>query len=683
MAANDPGWEKWNKAEPQRLARYISPEYIAEQFHSVAGRPRTVRQLNGGTRFELVADVYAHLRAFGLRYDTTRIDFADYRSGEQVVRSAQQVREDGGSCLDLSLVFAGLCEYAGLRPILIVLRTHTLVAVALQSDFAEAKLRNGIVDNEWQILRQGLMAPEPGAGAHLLGRVNRANAGSGDFVIVECTGLSATGRPEGPAETLPFEKALAVGYEQLEGGDLRYLVDPTFFHLLPAKGFTPYPIRTIAGEEPARSGAVLGPAGAARLTEMLEFVDVPRPDEWTAAALRTLVPHVADLPTPAQPLVFEAVRDLTDTLVTADFIRDRMPQVQTTAAMRRALRLPGSPPAPAGRLESLADYLEHIALNHHGGRVGLHRWLASFVARLALDHGLDPGADPVRRWARELDIEVVVNDAAGRIRAEGENARARLVVSLHASVAGDWPEQVVAWWLLDDTPSERRIEKCVASQRGLEAAIGEHLDWAEEQARAHRLKLERIDVAVPTGLLPRWRPEETVAAQDPLVHQYQVVTRWSGRMGRNIRVARRKLDDIVAVCDEPVQWLDRQATAEPGKAVELVRKTVPAKAVGLKFHPRRHEATLQALLEQTPVLLWPDRDVDTDEVMLAELYGCWPEVPGTLNDAYLHRHDPARARPMAGLRAVWDDEDWLRFCQPPAGARSGRGSRTMQGRGSA
>jgi hypothetical protein len=671
MAVNDPGWEKWNKAEPQRLARYISPDYIAEQFHSVAGRPRTVRQLDGQTNLDLVADVYAHLRAFGLRYDTTRIDFADYRSGEQVVRSAQQVREDGGSCLDLSLVFAGLCEYAGLRPILIVLRTHTLVAVALQSDFAEAKLRNGIVDNEWQILRQGLMAPEPGAGAHLLARVDQADTGSGDYVIVECTGLSANGRPDGPAETLPFEKAVALGYEQLDGGDLRYLVDPSFFHLQPAKGFTPYRIRTIVAEPPVRAEPVLGPAGVTRLTEMLEFVGLPRPDDWTAAALRALAPQVVGLPTPDQPLVFEAVRDLTGALVTAEFIRAWMPQVQTTAAMRRALRLPGSPPAPAGRLETLGDYLEHIALNHEGGQAGMHRWLASFVARLAMDAGLDLDADPVRRWARELDIEVVLNDVAGRIRAEGKNSRGRLIVSLHASVAGDWPEQVVAWWLLDDEASEKQIEKCPASRSGLEAAIGRHLEWADGEAETYQLKLERIEVAVPTGLLLRWRPEETDADGEPLVRQCQVVTRWSGRMGRNVRAVRKKLDDIVTCGAEPVQWLDRQATAEVGKAVELVRRAVPAKAVGLKYHPQRHEATLQRLLEQTPVLLWPDPDVDTDEVLLAELYGCWPEVPGTLNDAYLHRQDPARARPLAGLRAVWDDEDWLRFCRQFAGGRSG------------
>jgi hypothetical protein len=671
MAANHPGWEKWNKAEPHRLARYISPEYIAEQFHSVAGRARTVRQLDGRTNLELLGDVYAHLLAFGLRYDTTRIDFADYRSGEQIVRSAQQVREDGGSCLDLSLVFAGLCEYAGLRAILIILRSHTLVAVALRSDFAGAKLRGGVFDDESLFLRQGLISAEPAARAHLLARVNREDAGSGDFVIVECTGLSATARPDGPAEAMPFEKALAAGYQQLAGGDLRNLVDPAFFHLQPAKGVVPYPVRAIVAGEPAWAEPVLGPAGAARLTEMLEFAGVAPPDRWTATALRVLAPQVAGLPTPEQPLVADAVSDLTDVLVTAEFVLGWMPQALTTGAMRRALRLPGSPPAPAGRLESLADYLEHIALHHHGGRRGLRRWLASFVARLAVEAELDLDAEPVRRWAQELDIQVDLNDIAGRIRAERENSRARLIVSLHASVAGDWPEQVVAWWLLDGEPSEPRTERCTPTQGGLEAAIGRHLDWADAQADDHRLRLERVEVAVPTGLLPRWRPEEAGAGEERLVQHYQVVTRWSDRMGRNTRVVRKKLDAIVACGADPVYWLDRQATAELGNVVALVRGAVPTRAVGLKYHPRRQEETLRALLEQTPVLLWPDLDVDTDEVLLAELYGCWPEVPSTLNDAYLNRHDPQKVRPIAGLRAVWDDEHWLRFCRLFAGARSG------------
>ncbi|MEV0132520.1 hypothetical protein AB0H83_29155 [Dactylosporangium sp. NPDC050688] len=671
-AHTTPGWEKWKKMEPHRLARYIDPGVIAEVFAAAPGSTARLSQVGGATRFELAANVYAHLEGFGLRYDATPIDFTGHSTGEQRVRSAWEVHEDGGSCLDLSLVYAGLCERVGLRPLLVILRDHTLVAVALATGVEDARPRLGPVPGEETLLRQGLPADDHSMRAQLLARLSRETPQAGEYVMVECTGVSATQRLGGPTARLTFAEAVSAGYDQLAGGDLRHLVDPTYFHLQAGKGITPYAVRP---PEVAKASveAELGPIGAGRLTEMLELVGVTAPPRWNLAGLRRLAPLVAGLPTPQEPLVADAVRDLTEALVTNEFIAGWMPHVLTTKAMRQALRPPGAAPAatPAA-LHTLGDYLEHIALHHRDGPAGLRRWLASFVVNLAVDAGMDLDVEPVRRWANELNMLVDINDVARTVRAQRENARARLIVSLHAAVADDWPESLVGWWLLDGKPSEPKKEDCEPSQRGLEAAVRRLLEWADDEIQDHEpgLELEQVDIAIPTGLLLRWQPEEAEIG-GRLVQHHQVVTRWGDRLWRDTRHVRKRFKAILqAASDKPVLWLDSTVAADLDGVAATLRNGLPDQAIGLRFHPEGQETLLDTVLEQSPILVWPERGLEADGAAVAELHGCWPDVPRSLTDAYRTRREPLLARPLAGLRAVWDDEEWLRFCRSFAGPRA-------------
>lgn len=667
-AAQDPGWEKWKKMEPHRLARYVDPENIADRFWTAPRTGAVLRDVGGPRRLDLVGNLYAHLAAFALTYDPTRLDFTDANDSEQVVRSAAQVCEEGGSCLDLSLIFAGLCEFAGLRPLLVVLREHTLVAVALDTGVADARQRSGRVPGEEELLFRGLGSIDLGAKARLLALVDRDA-----YVLVECTGVSSTGRLDGPPGRLDFGTAVTAGHRQLLHGDLRALVDTTYFHL--QRGHGPYKIRE-ATPPAAPQTAALGARGTERLTQMLETVGVDsRADRWTVAALQRLVDVRTDADPMLRDLLLGTVRSLIDAVRTAQFIQDWMPHVLTPEAMRRAIRRPGTAPTTYPPLHSVADHLDHIALHHQGGRDGLHRWLASFVLHLAIDAGMNVDVAALRTWALDIDAIEHVNDLAGEVRARRENSRARLVVSLHAAVAGDWPESVMAWWLLDNVASQPSTLPCAPSRAGLEAAIRAHLDWADELSADAGLDLYRVDVAVPTGLLLHWQPEDADVSV-PLIADYDVVTRWSDRLHANTRHARKRWQ---AIMRRPpggcVAWLDRAETTDLDRLGAVLRQEALDRAVGLRYHPESQEPLLRAVLEHSPILLWLDRDVLPSDELFADLDRCWPDVPRGLVDAYRHREDTRTLRPLSGLRAVWDDEEWLRFCRAYAGPSAGRADR--------
>ncbi|MFD0519030.1 vWA-MoxR associated conflict system protein [Paractinoplanes durhamensis] len=208
------------------------------------------------------------------------------------------------------------------------------------------------------------------------------------------------------------------------------------------------------GRQPA-----LGPLGRSHLNEMLSAAGFGEAvDRWTIPRLQTL--SVRSLS--ADPALIELLRSSVDdfiiTLKTASFVQELIPQAVTTKLMREALRLPGVLPDEAVlALRTLNDHLEWIALHTPGSTLGLRRRLARFVLKLYV--GVDPGMDldykPLRCWARDIDALAEVNDAIEDVRDQADG-RAVLIVSLHGSVAGDWPESVLAWFVFDgsaDTPA--------------------------------------------------------------------------------------------------------------------------------------------------------------------------------------------------------------------------------------
>jgi hypothetical protein len=660
------GWEKWKKVDPRSLACYINPESIAEQFQIAPGTGVPLQRVGGTSPVELAAGLYRHLKAFDLGYDRTPIDFTGHHDGEQLVRDASQLRRSGGSCLDLSLLYAGLCERFELRPIVVVLRDHALVAVALETGFEDVRRHQGLCPGEEDLLRQGLMHPD-GAKARLLDRVDR-----GSYILVECTGLSRTGRLAGPAHQLDFAEATAEGVRQLRLGDLRYLVDPTFFHLQGIYRAFPLP-QTPTVEPPV--DVTLGTRGVERLTGMLATIGVAPPGTWSVTALERLAVLLAGDTagdSHARALITRVIEDMVMALRTATFVQHTMPQAVRTGVLRLALCASGYTADPSvASLRTVADYFDHLVLANGDDHRGLPHRLAIFVVHLAVEAGMDLDAPAMVTWAQALGVSVDVNDLIRKVRERRNNDRARLIISLHGSVSGGWPLEVVAWWLLDDVPSEPQIIKGTATQADVERAIRAHVEWADDLTADVTLNLRRVEIAVPTELLLTWRPEETDVS-GRLVRDYDVVIRWSDRLKlKNVRSAHKRLRAL-ADCDlhASVDWLDRHDTTDIRAIADQLRDGVLARAIGLRFHPERQEVLLRTLLDHSPIVLWPEAGAEVSASVLADLSLCWPTMPQALAEAYRKRLGRSGVRPVATVRAVWDDESWLRFCRQHAGPGS-------------
>ncbi|GAA4815956.1 ATP-binding protein [Streptomyces ziwulingensis] len=117
-------WPEWHpEHDPggyRRLARYVSVQalwdldLLEHEAHRWDGRP-----------LALLERLYTRLRAKDVPYNKAPWTVRSH----QRVRDPHLVDRSSGTCLDLSLMFAAMCESAGLRPYVTVLGDHALVLV--------------------------------------------------------------------------------------------------------------------------------------------------------------------------------------------------------------------------------------------------------------------------------------------------------------------------------------------------------------------------------------------------------------------------------------------------------------------------------------------------------------------------------------------------------------------------
>lgn len=213
----------WSKFDEKGLARFVLPDAIRRVSLPLnrADLPATPQG-----RRRLVEVTYESLLAKDIRYAPERYH---PERAEQQIRSPHEIlyapRE--GTCLDLSVLFAGVCVGFELLPVVVVTESHALCAVSLTHGA-----------REWDAFdrreREGFEEPvrDP---AVLAGLVE-----SGSFLAVECTGFAHS-------ETLPVESiegqnrrdgvlsfvdAVDAGRRQLERTDspLRFAIDVTVAH---------------------------------------------------------------------------------------------------------------------------------------------------------------------------------------------------------------------------------------------------------------------------------------------------------------------------------------------------------------------------------------------------------------------------------------------------------------------
>jgi hypothetical protein len=214
-------WEPWNRDERLRLAQYVTAAAGAT-IDLGLDRMAAEREPNG--RIKIATAIYDALKAKRIRYT---LEGYHPSEAKQTIRPPSEIysaRE--GTCLDLALLFCGVCLRFELLPFLIVIEGHALAAVSVT---------HGLRD--WN----GATRPGRSLFEHPVTEVTELRSLIDErraVVAVECTGFATSGylssNPASPypetigreAGTMPFLRGVAAGREQLNGSrPFQYALD--------------------------------------------------------------------------------------------------------------------------------------------------------------------------------------------------------------------------------------------------------------------------------------------------------------------------------------------------------------------------------------------------------------------------------------------------------------------------
>lgn len=273
-------WPPWPKADEKGLARYVNPHAAQAAAQLTAANRLDLGGGPGGRRL-LVETLYKALaeRQAPIQYSREKFHFHDQ---EQLLRPPGEILgpPGEGTCLDLAVLFCGLCLANDLLPLLLVIEGHALVAVSLRHE------RKADGADRWDAFDRRELEDFSG-GLCDEAAVLRALVESEAYLAIETTGFARSRSldpqlPEGAGRDdrglLSFERAVAAGQEQLHlvGRPLKFALD---VHLLQAKGFSshdPEEKRRQQRLETAAREDLQGLAGAG-----LAGAGLPRPDYRT------------------------------------------------------------------------------------------------------------------------------------------------------------------------------------------------------------------------------------------------------------------------------------------------------------------------------------------------------------------------------------------------------------------
>jgi hypothetical protein len=425
------------------------------------------------------------------------------------------------------------------------------------------------------------------------------------------------------------------------------------------------------------SGHLLGSYGATELHSALRTCPGGYPPPADFDALRALHDELSQQP--PSTAIRRAVR-VADSLIvahqTVSFLRGHMAAELTTEALRRALATvgvaggPGRAAAANAALCAETDAVERAALAYprKQSKEGSCRpQTARFMLALADGAGIDPTRPEFQQWAASIGALVPFNDALRARTGHQAARRLRLIVSYYA-LAGEWPDEVGAWLLYDGKDSGHVNLTCAPDQPGAEKALVEAVDWAEEHAWELDASLERIEVAVPARMLLEWRPEEVKYGGSRLGVNYLVLSRWSQRLEPtqemrriNRNVGKRMAQISGHAKGAPLHWLSAQQVGELVRLRAELGDGKHAPATGLLDRPGQDGSLVDLLLRYVPIVLWP-QVTRLSQAHCAGVRTRWHLLPDGFLTAYRARWAETGSDVIADIRAVWDDDDWLRFC---------------------
>ena len=221
---------KWSQSDEKGLAFHVPPE-LPDCF-SLPEHINRLELLQWKQYRELAGAVYDALEVKNIKYalepDNSEPNIQLIRTPEEILETRKE-----GTCLDLAVLYCGLCLGVGLLPLLIVLRKHALVAVSLH--YSSQEYWEADSDRERERI---LFQKEP-----LKNMDSLRNLVDGErFIFIECTGFAhietvlSKSTPEGDQRqddgSLTFERAIAAGAEQLHYCDrpLEFAIDAAIAH---------------------------------------------------------------------------------------------------------------------------------------------------------------------------------------------------------------------------------------------------------------------------------------------------------------------------------------------------------------------------------------------------------------------------------------------------------------------
>jgi hypothetical protein len=361
------------------------------------------------------------------------------------------------------------------------------------------------------------------------------------------------------------------------------------------------------------------------------------------------------------------IADLADAAKAAAFIRDWMGSGLTVSHLRRAAATIGHP-VPRHVGGTVEDFLGYLAADYPTHDKTALKTIAEFVVTLAHLTGHDVDDDELVRWAARLKCSEHVNAMRARLRAERRSTQLRLIVGLHGSLSGHWPDELEGWLLKGSSLVEGGhliIRTEANSKRGTQNALAEIVAEASRIASAQDFVLARVEIAAPARILWKWQPECVVFGKRLKVH-FDVVPRWIGRMNDSVKAMwlLEQLRYIQSIDDgtAPITWLSHGDTCDPAGLTRRFEAGDSAflKAIGLD-HPPRSFKLLELVLKHAPILVWPLDPLEQLPGSLAYIQDRWDQLPSLITARRTHPTITQDARSEA-FRVVWDDEDWLEFC---------------------
>jgi hypothetical protein len=229
----------WNKAIKEELAKFATDEAL--QLFKV---DKNIFDLNQeGQREHLVQAIYDNLINLNIQYAPEKHDDS---GTHQRIRTPVEILSQSrqGTCLDLALLFCGLCLGCELLPKLIILEGHALAAVSLKLGRRDYKSNDEFQKNflgKRERDSQGIERIQPDVFRDVESLKEQVEFYK-DYCIIECTGFASSKSLKHNSETEPasfkrneqgfltFQQAQYIGFKQLNRLPFKYAIDIAVAH---------------------------------------------------------------------------------------------------------------------------------------------------------------------------------------------------------------------------------------------------------------------------------------------------------------------------------------------------------------------------------------------------------------------------------------------------------------------